>query len=229
MKLLGLIGGVSPQSTAIYYNLLNEAARAKLGGEHSANILLYALDYGALIEHYNAGDWTAYRAEVVKGAKRLATAGVDGLAIASNTTHLAAEAAAEATGLPVVHVMDALTAAMNAAGSRKPLLLGTPFVMNGDFYRAELSKRYDGTIVVPTMTEQADVGRIILDELVNGKVRDASRARLLDVIAAHDIDGVILGCTELCMILSQSDFDPPAFDTTALHAAAASAFVFGEV
>ncbi len=228
MKLLGLIGGVSPQSTAIYYHLLNEAARARLGGEHSANILLYALDYGVLIEHYNAGDWAAYRAAVVKGAQRLAAAGADALVITSNTTHLVAEAAGEATGLPVVHVMDALTAAMNAAGSRKPLLLGTPFVMNGDFYRAELSKRYDGTLIVPTMTEQADVGRIILDELVNGDVRDASRARLLDIIAAHDIDGVILGCTELCMILSQSDFDPPAFDTTALHAAASNAFVFGE-
>ncbi len=226
MKLLGLIGGVSPESTVIYYRLLNEAARARLGGEHSANILLYTLDYGTIIDHYDARDWPSFIAEVVKGAKRLAAAGVDALVISSNTTHVAAEAAAEATGLPLIHVLDALTDALNSAGTRKLLLLGTPVVMGGEHYLPALAQRYDGDVLVPTTEEQSEIGRIILDELVNGDVREPSRAALQAIIGRHGADGVILGCTELCMILSQDNVDLPVFDTTALHAAAASAFAF---
>lgn len=229
MKLLGLIGGVSPESTMIYYRLLNEAARARLGGEHSANILLYALDYGTIIGHYDAEDWAAYSAEVVKGAKHLAAAGVDALMICSNTTHVAADAVAAATGLPLIHVLDVLTDALTIAGSRAPLLLGTPFVMSSDNYIPALAKRYTGRVLVPTAEEQSEVGRIILDELVNGEIRETSRAALLAMIerhAADGADGVILGCTELCMILSQEHVELPVFDTTALHAAAASAYAF---
>ncbi len=231
MKLLGLIGGVSPESTAIYYRLLNEAARARLGGQHSANILIYALDYGIMIRHYDARDWPAFTAEVVKGAKHLAEAGADALIICSNTTHVAADAAAEATGLPLIHLLDVLTDAMNKAGTRKPLLLGTPVVMGGEHYIAELARRYEGEVLVPRTEEQAEIGRIILDELVNGEVREESRAALLAIIgrcAEAGVDGVILGCTELCMILAQEHTNLPVFDTTGLHAAAASAFAFGD-
>jgi aspartate racemase len=226
MKLLGLIGGVSPESTVIYYRLLNQAARARLGGEHSANIVLYTLDYGTMIRHYDAGDWPSFIAEVVKGAKHLAAAGVEALVISSNTTHVAAEAAQEATGLPLIHMLDALTDAMNHAGAKKPLLLGTPVVMGGDHYLPALAQRYNGEVLVPTTEEQAEIGRIILDELVKGEVREASRAALLAIIDRHGADGVILGCTELCMILSQEHVVLPVFDTTALHAAAVSAYAF---
>ncbi len=226
MKLLGLIGGVSPESTVIYYRLLNEAARTRLGGEHSANILLYTLDYGTIIDHYNGGDWPSFIAEVVKGAKHLAAAGAEALVISSNTTHVAAEAAEAATGLPLIHLLDALTDAMNLAGAKKPLLLGTPVVMGGDHYIPALAQRYDGDILVPTKEEQGEIGRIILDELVNGEVREPSRAALQAIIGRHGADGVILGCTELCMILSQTYVDLPVFDTTALHAAAVSAYAF---
>lgn len=212
----------------IYYRLLNQAAREQLGGAHSANILLYALDYGVMIRHYDAGDWAAFKSEVVKGAKHLKAAGVDALVITSNTTHVAAEDAAAATGLPVIHLMDALTGAMNSAGATKPLLLGTPVVMGGGFYRDHLAQCYDGDVLVPDANEQAVIGRIILDELVNGLVEETSRQEMLDIVAAYDCDGVILGCTELCMILSQEHFELPVFDTTALHAAAASAYAFGE-
>jgi len=231
MKLLGLIGGVSTESTAIYYRLLNDAARARLGGQHSANILIYALDYGIMIRHYDARDWPAFTAEVVKGAKHLAATGADALIICSNTTHVAADAAAEATGLPLIHLLDVLTDAMNKAGTSKPLLLGTPVVMGGEHYIAELSRRYDGEVLVPNAEEQAEIGRIILDELVNGEVREDSRAALLSIVgrcAEAGADGVILGCTELCMILGQEHTELPVFDTTGLHAAAASAFAFGE-
>lgn len=228
MKLLGLIGGISPESTAIYYRLLNEQAQARLGGQHSANILLYAVDYGVVYEQYQRGDWDGYAGEVAKGAERLKAAGADFLAIASNTSHIGAALSAAATGLPVLHVLDALTAAMDAAGAERPLLLGTPFVMAGDFYRAELAKRFSGEALAPDAEEQEVVGRIIFDELVNGDVLDNSRAELKRMVAHSNCDGVILGCTELCMILSQDDFDLPVFDTTGLHAAAVSTHMFEE-
>ncbi|MEO1136964.1 MAG: amino acid racemase [Pseudomonadota bacterium] len=228
MKLLGLIGGVSPEATAIYYRLLNEAARARLGPLHSANILLYTLDYGVMIKYYEENDWQSFSAEVAEGARRLAEAGAEAIVICSNTTHIAANAAAKASGLPVIHMLDVLAAAMKARDVKKPLLLGTPVVMSGDHYRTELAKRYAGHVLIPNPDEQRIIGRVILDELVVGKVAEGSRRELLHIIASHDADGVILGCTELCMILSQQHCALPVFDTTALHASAASAFAFGE-
>lgn len=226
MKLLGLIGGVSPESTAIYYRLLNEAARARLGDQHSAKLMLYALDYGVMINHYDERNWDAFTAEVVAGARLLAAAGVDALVICSNTTHVAADAVAAETGLPVIHLLDALSEAMIRAGVKRPLLLGTPVVMGEEHYRRELKKRFEGEVLIPPPEDQEIVGRVILDELVNGDVLDASRAELLAVIDRSGADGVILGCTELCMILSQKHCAIPVFDTTALHAAAASQYSF---
>ncbi len=216
MKLLGLIGGVSPEATAIYYRLLNEAARARLGGQHSANLILYTVDYGVMIRHYDNRDWSAFTAEVVKGAKHLAAAGVDALVISSNTTHVAADAVQEATGLPLIHMLDVLADEMRRRGVKRPLLTGTPVVMGEDHYQAELRKRFDGDIFVPAPDEQAAIGRIILDELINGVVKDESRAaylRIIDRWRGEGADGVILGCTELCMILNQSHTDLPVLDT----------------
>ncbi len=228
MKLLGLIGGVSPEATAIYYRLLTDAARERLGPLHSANLMLYALDYGVMIEHYDDRDWDAFIAEVVKGAKHLEAAGVDGLIICSNTTHVAADAVRDAVDLPLIHMLDVLAGEMKAKGAKRPLLLGTPVVMGEAHYRNELANRYDGDVLVPGEEEQAVVGRVILDELVLGDIRDASRDELLAIIARHQADGVILGCTELCMILGSEHCDIPVFDTTGLHAAAAARFMFGE-
>ena len=149
MKLLGLIGGVSPEATAIYYRLLNEAARSRFGPLHSANLMLYALDYGVMIRHYDNRDWEAFTVEVVKGARHLAAAGAEALVICSNTTHVAAEAVTSAIDLPLIHMLDVLAGKMNSVGARRPLLLGTPVVMSGDHYRTELAKRYDGDLLIP--------------------------------------------------------------------------------
>ncbi len=226
MKLLGLIGGVSPQSTAIYYRLLNDHARKRLGGAHSARILLYALDFGVMVRVYDEADWAGYEREVVGAGKALAAAGAEALMICSNTSHLAADAVKAATGLPVVHIVDVLSKALAARGSRRPLLLGTPAVMSGVYYLDALGERYDGEALVPGADDQQEIGRIIFEELSNGVVLDQSRDTLRAVIARHDCDGVILGCTELSMILSQDDLDLAVFDTTALHAEAGSAFAF---
>lgn len=228
MKRLGLIGGVSPESTEIYVRLLNKAARDRLGGEHSANFIVWYMDYGRIIALYHDRDWTTFKAEFIKAGEALKRAGADALMIGSNTSHLAADALAEATGMRVIHLQDALAVAMTAAKSARPLLLGTPVVMSGEFYRPALAARYDGEPVIPTAEEQSGIERIILDELCLGVVNDRSRRTLLDIIAAHpDADGVILGCTELSMIFAQDDCALPVFDTTALHAAAGTAFAFG--
>ncbi len=220
VRTLGLIGGVSPESTLLYIRHLNEGVRARRGGEHSAAFLLAHLDYGVMIAHYRAGAWPAFTEEVAKAGRALVRAGADALMITSNTAHVAADALGQATGAKVIHLLDALAAAMTATGVRRPLLLGTPPVMAGPFYRAALLRRFDGEILTPADREQGDIERIILDELCRGVVTEASRARLVQVIRANDhADGVILGCTELPMILTQKDCRVPVFDTTALHAA----------
>jgi aspartate racemase len=229
MKRLGLIGGISPESTEIYCRLLNAAARRRLGGDHSLRFIVNFLDYGEIIALYHARNWPVFTERFIDAAKELRRAGAEAIMIGSNTSHLTADAVGEASGLPVIHLQDALARAMTKAGSRRPILLGTPVVMSGPFYRPALAKRYDGEPVIPTEAEQAAIERIILDELCRGVVTDKSRHALLDITANHpETDGVILGCTELSMILSASDCVLPVFDTTALHAAAGAAFAFGE-
>ncbi|MEQ8937007.1 MAG: aspartate/glutamate racemase family protein [Amphiplicatus sp.] len=230
MKLLGLIGGISAESTAIYYRLINEGVRARLGGVHTARLLVWSFDFHLIDEAYLAADWTRYRALVVEAGEALKRAGAEGLLICSNTTHLAAEAVAKATGVPMVHMIDALSAEIERRRVLKPLLFGTPFVMEGDFYRNDMKARFGIETLVPDAADRKEVGRIIFEELVKGEVSASSRARLLAMIVkakGEGADGVILGCTELSMILSQPDCDIPAFDTTEIHARSAIDFLLG--
>jgi aspartate racemase len=228
MRLVGLIGGVSPESTEIYCRLLNRAARARLGGEHSANFVVWHLDYGRMIALYRAEDWRGYASEIVKAGLALKAAGVEALMIGSNTSHLTADALADATALKIIHVVDILADAVRRRDVRAPLLLGTPVTMNGRYYVPAFRQRFGANPVVPTPAEQAEVGRIIFEELCLGVVSAPSKRRLLEIIAAHpEADGVMLACTELSMILAGSDLETPVFDTTELHAAAATAFAFG--
>ena len=231
MKLLGLIGGVSPESTELYYRLLNAAVRERLGADHSAELLVYALDFGEMHERYAAQDWDGFRAKIADAGERLKAAGADGLMICSNTSHLAADALRAATGLPIVHIVDETAVAIRKAGVRKPLLLGTPITMTGFYYRPYLGERHGIECLVPSEADMAETDRIIFDELCEGEVVDASRLRLLAMIEeAKSLggDGVILGCTELALILRDDDVDSPLFDSTRLHAAAAARFMFDE-
>ena len=220
MSLVGLIGGVSPEATKIYYGLLNGHARARHGGQHSARCLFYMLDYGVMIGHYHDEAWDAFKAEVVAGAQALKAGGATAIAITSGTTHVAADAVAQETGLPLIHMLDSLSDAMMAKGVSRPLLLGTPWVMSGDFFRPALTRRFPGTPVVPSQDDRDIIGRIIFEELVEGVVKDSSREEMKALVARYDADGVILGCTELCMILADGDCDVPVFSTTHIHAAA---------
>jgi aspartate racemase len=228
MSLVGLIGGVSPEATKIYYELLNGHARARQGGQHSARCVFFMLDYGVMIGHYHDENWEAFRAEVVKGAMALKAAGAEAIAITSGTTHVAAEAVAHETGLPVIHMLDSLSDAMMAKGIARPLLLGTPWVMSGDFFAPALARRFAGTPIIPSAEDRDLVGRIIFDELVEGVVKDSSRkalAAMIERYAREGADGVILGCTELCMILSDGDAPLPVFSTTHIHAGAVDAWM----
>ncbi|MCI5043502.1 MAG: amino acid racemase [Aquisalinus sp.] len=231
MKRIGLIGGVSPEATILYYRHLNAAARQHHGGQHSANVLYYMLDYGVMIDHYHNDNWSAFIVEVVKGAEVLKAGGAEALAITSGTTHVGAAAAAEQTGLPVIHMHDSLTKAMQDKMVRQPLLTGTPWVMSGDFFQPELATRYDGQIITPSKEDRDLIGRVIFDELVEGIVKPESRADMAAMVSRYQsdgADGVILGCTELCMILEQADCTIPVLDATAIHAADIAGWMLAE-
>lgn len=228
MPLVGLIGGVSPEATKIYYELLNGHARKRRGGQHSARALFYMLDYGVMFGHYSAEAWGPFTEEVLKAARALKAAGAEAIAITSGTTHVAADAVAAETGLPVIHMLDSLTAAMKAQSVKRPLLTGTPKVMSGDFFRPALLERYGGDPIAPSAEDRATIGRIIFEELVEGLVKPDSKREMIDLVSRYEgqgADGVILGCTELCMILEEGDCAIPVLSTTHIHAEAVDAFI----
>ena len=228
MKRIGLVGGVSPQSTAIYYDLLNKAANERYGGDHSAEILVYSLDFGHMVDLYTSNEWTLFSQRIVDAAKALDAAGCDVMAIASNTCNLAGDLVAQNIEAEFLPLIDPLCAAMAGRGVFKPLLLGTPFVMEGPFYRPTLRDKFQTETVIPNDDEREIVRRVIFDELVNGVVKDTSRQAYLDIIHHYqaETDGVILGCTEIGMLIEQSDTHVPVFDTTAIHAAAIARAAF---
>lgn len=230
MKRIGIIGGVSPESTVIYYRLLNAAARAVYGGETSADIVIHSLNFNRMHALYRAGDWRAFKDAVVAAGRGLAAAGAERLAIASNTTNMAADDLAAAVDVPVIRLLDALVEALRAGGVRRPLLLGTPVVMTGDFYRTRLREAYGVDALVPGREDQEEVRRVIFEELVEGVVREASRESWRAIIARGrnaGADSVIYGCTEIAMLMRPGDVDMPAFDTTAIHAGAIARAAFG--
>lgn len=221
MATIGLIGGMSWESTAVYYRLLNEGVRARLGGLHSADILLHSLDFSPIAEMQAAG------AAMAASARRLERGGASCIVLATNTMHKLADQITAATNLPFLHLADVTAKAVRRTASRRPLLLATRFTMEQRFYRDRLAA-FGVEALVPDAAERDDVHRIIYDELCRGRVEPASKARYREIVARaareEGADGVILGCTEITLLVSQADFDIPAFDTTALHVEAALDF-----
>lgn len=231
MATIGLIGGMSWESTAVYYRLLNEGVRARLGGLHSADVLLHSLDFAGIAEMQAQGDWAAAGAALAQSARRLEHAGASCLVLCTNTMHKVADQITGATKLPFLHLADVTAQAIRATSARRPLLLATRFTMEQAFYRDRL-KAFGVEALVPQAQERDEVHRIIYEELCRGRIEAASKARYLAVIERaireEGADGVILGCTEIGLLLSQADCAVPVFDTTALHVAAALDYV-GEV
>jgi len=227
MTTIGLIGGMSWESTVVYYRLLNEGVRARRGGLHSADVLLHSLDFSPIAEMQAKGDWDGAGDVLADSARRLERAGAGCIVLCTNTMHKLADRITAATRVPFLHLADVTARAIRASGSRKPLLLATRFTMEQAFYRDRLAA-HGVEALVPAEAERAEVHRIIYEELCRGEIRPASKTRYLALIAdaanSHGADGVILGCTEIGLLISQKDVALPVFDTTALHVAAALDF-----
>ncbi|HHX82674.1 MAG TPA: aspartate/glutamate racemase family protein [Pseudomonadaceae bacterium] len=224
MKVIGLIGGMSWESTVPYYRLINEGVKARLGGLHSAKIVLYSVDFAEIERLQHRGEWDEAGALLADAARALERAGADFVVLCTNTMHKVAPAIEAAVAIPLLHIADPTAAAIHQAGLSCVGLLGTRFTMEQDFYRARLTDRHGIDVVIPDDDDRALVHRVIYEELCLGRVEEASRLAYRDVIqrlVAQGAQGVILGCTEISMLVGVEDAAVPLFDTTGLHAAAA--------
>ncbi len=223
MRTIGMLGGMSWESSAHYYRLANELVRERLGGLHSARCVLYSVDFAEIERLQHDGDWDEAGRLLAEAAARVEAAGAGLLLICTNTMHKVADRIQDGLGIPVLHLADATAAAVRAAGQAKVGLLGTAFTMEQDFYRDRLA-RHGVHALVPGPADRADVHRIIYDELCAGVILEESRQRYREVIAAlvaGGAEGIILGCTEIELLVTQEDSPVPVFPTTRLHVEAA--------
>lgn len=225
MKTLGIIGGMSWESTAVVYRLINQGVAARAGGLHSAPLLLHSVDFAPVAALQAAGDWPALARMLGTAARGLVQAGAGAVMIATNTMHRVADEVQAAAGVPLLHIADATGRALQAAGVRHAGLLGTAFTMSQpDIVRDRLVQRYGVMTTVPDATASAEVHRVIYEELCRGRFEPSARAFFAETIAAlgrNGAEAVILGCTEIGLLISTADSPLPVFDSTALHAAAA--------
>ena len=223
MKTIGLIGGMSWESTASYYRLINQAVKERLGGLHSASLLLHSVDFAGIEQLQRAGDWDAAGAQLAQAARGLEAAGAGALLICANTMHIVAPAIASAVQIPLLHVVDATAAAVRQAGVRRVGLLGTRFTMEQPFYVERLQQQ-GLDVLLPDADGRALVHRVIYEELCQGRLLAGSRddyRRVMAALVAQGAEGIVLGCTEIALLVDASDAAVPLFDTTELHAQAA--------
>ena len=226
MKCIGLLGGMSWESTVSYYQALNRGVRAQLGGLHSARVLLNSVDFAAIERLQHAGDWPATARLLAAEARKLQDGGADFLLIGTNTMHKVAPEIEAAIDIPLLHIADATAAKLQADGITRVGLLGTRFTMEQDFYKGRLQERFGLAVLVPDEAGRERVHRIIYDELCLGEIRESSRAEYLAIIealAAAGAEAVILGCTEIALLVGDARAAVPLYDTTAIHAEAAVA------
>ncbi len=224
MKTIGLVGGMSWESTAHYYRLLNEEVKARLGGLHSARCVLASVDFADIEPLQRADRWGEAGAILNRAALGLERAGADLLVLCANTMHKVADEMMSGVRIPLLHIADVTAEKVRAAGLRKVALLGTRYTMEQDFYRRRLAERHGLDVVVPEPPDRDEVNRVIFEELVLGRIDPRSRARfvyLIEALAGAGAEGVIAGCTEITMLVTQADVPVPLFDTTAIHALAA--------
>jgi aspartate racemase len=225
LKTIGLIGGMSWESTVPYYRLINETIKDRLGGLHSAKLVLYSVDFHDIERFQHAGDWEAAGAHLAQAASALEAAGADFLVLCTNTMHKVAPGIEAAVGIPLLHIADPTAAAIKQAGHATVGLLGTRFTMEDAFYRDRLSERHGLRVLVPNAQDRDTIHRIIYEELCLGAVLPESRSayrRIMDSLAAQGAEAIILGCTEISLLVGQQDSGVPLFDTTAIHARAAA-------
>ncbi len=227
MRTLGLIGGMTWHSTVDYYRLINQGVQTKLGGTHSAKIVLYSVDFSPVEHMQNRGEWGALGQLMAGAARSLEGAGAEAIVICANTMHQLADDITAAVMIPLLHIADAAAAEAKKNGLKTVGLLGTRYTMEMDFYRGRLEAKHGLKVLVPDEPGRTTVHEVIYKELAHGLVRPESREAYVSVIrdlAKRGAEGVILGCTEIPMLIGEKDSPVPVFDTTALHAAAAVAF-----
>lgn len=232
MKTIGMIGGMSWESTLDYYRYLNQSIKQRLGGLHSAQCLLYSVDFAEIEEFQHNGQWDLATGVMVKAAQRLERGEADCIIICTNTMHKMAPEVQQAVSIPVLHIVDALAAAIQAAGIHTIGLLGTRFTMEQDFYKGRLEKLHSIEVVVPDGPMRQEIHDIIYDELCLGNVREVSRQRMIQIIDSlqeRGAQGVILGCTEIGMLIQQPNSKLPLFDSTLIHAQMAASFALDEL
>jgi aspartate racemase len=223
-KVIGVLGGMSWESSAEYYRIINEQVRDRLGGLHSARCLMWSFDFAEIEALQHAGRWADATAEMIAAAQRLERGGADFVVICTNTMHRMAAEVQAAIGIPLLHIADPTAERIRAAGLRRVGLLGTAFTMEQDFYKGRLVEQHGLEVLVPEPEDRALVHRVIYEELVQGRAEPASRDAYRAVIArlvGRGAEAVILGCTEIMLLVRPEDSAVPLFDTTALHAEAA--------
>ena len=224
MKTIGLLGGMSWESTIEYYRLLNETVKAELGGLHSAKILMYSVDFEELVALKHKGDWGTIGRLLAKAAARLEIGGADCILLATNTMHKVADNISMSAKIPLIHIADATADAIKQQGIQRVGLLGTRFTMEESFYKDRLIHQHGLAVQVPNSEARSLVHDVIYDELCLGKIRDSSRDRFRAIIAnliASGAEAIILGCTEIGLLVRPTDSTVPLFDTTVIHAKAA--------
>jgi aspartate racemase len=230
MRTLGLLGGMSWESTSLYYTGLNRGVRERKGGAHSAPLLIWSADFAPIADMQAEDRWDDLGALLANRARGLEAAGAEALLICANTMHKVAPEVEAAVGVPVLHVADAVAAALRDIGCRRPALMATRYTMEHDFYRERL-RRHGVEAVIPDPAERDELHRIIFDELILGVVSEASRDRFVGVAERlareAGADSVILGCTEFALLVDPGRIPVPAVDSTALHIAAGLEFIIG--
>jgi aspartate racemase len=230
MKTIGLIGGMSWESTAVYYRLINEAVRRQRGGLHSAEIALRSLDFTRVVDLQKAGRWDDAGKLLGEAGAGLARSGAACVLICTNTMHLVSEPVAAMSGVPLIDIIDETALALRADGRRRPLLLATRYTMEHGFY-AQRMARHGVDVMVPDCDDRGTVHDVIFDELCQGRIHDASRRRYLDIVEkarSQGVDSVILGCTEISLLVDPTALPLPGYDSTAIHADAAVRFALAE-
>ena len=227
MKKIGLIGGMSWESSAEYYRIINEMVKEKLGGLHSAECILYSVDFEEIEKLQHDGKWEDLTKLMKKFAKKLEAAGAEFILICTNTMHKMAEDVQANIGIPLFHITDATAEKIHENGFGKVGLLGTKFTMEEDFYRKRLKLKHNIEVLVPADNERELIHEIIYDELCVGIIRDSSRKKFKEIIrnlSSRGAEGIILGCTEIPLLINEKDVDIPLFDTMTIHAKSAVEF-----
>ncbi|QKJ88522.1 amino acid racemase [Paramixta manurensis] len=231
MKTLGLLGGMSWESTVPYYRLINQGVKQRLGGLHSAKLILYSVDFHEVEAYQRSGEWDKAGQLLADAALALKQAGAQGIVLCTNTMHKVAAPIVAQSGLPFLHIVDGTAAAIKASGMARVALLGTRYTMEQDFYRGRLAQEFAIETCVPDEAARQKVNAIIFDELCQGIITEASKRYYQQVIATlveQGAQGVIFGCTEIGLLLHADDCPVPVFDITAIHAHSAVEFMLAE-